>query len=219
MITEHQKQSLLKSYTQWADNQEQGFDLDNINRWLRDYKGFVDYFYETFDKYNQFYAEKTEDNFNSFLENVYNAVNTQKKTTSNQTLDELKNYGYWDINAGSLTVTICLDRKNFDMRVSDYFNGYAKIGREELFEPFEDMEYTTLKYFAEEELQKTQVQMLARIENLIEKPLYDELSAYEQGIRDMINFLNNRDYATSQGVYFHILDTFLYNHAKEFKVW
>ena len=219
MITEHQKQSLLKSYTQWANNQEQGFDLDNINRWLRDYKGFVDYFYEIFDKYNQFYVEKTEDNFNSFLEDIYSAVNKQKKTTSNQTLDELKNYSYWNINAGSLTVTICLDRKNFDMRVSDYFNGYAKIGREELFEPFEDMEYTTLKYFAEEELQKTQVQMLARIENLIEKPLYDELSAYEQGIRDMINFLNNRDYATSQGVYFHILDTFLYNHAKEYKVW
>ena len=147
MITEHQKQSLLKSYTQWAGNQEQGFDLDNINRWLRDYKGFIDYFYEVFDKYNQFYAEKTEDNFNSFLENVYNTVNKPTHNSSCQTLNELKEFEYWDINVGSITVTIHLDKKHFDMRVSEYFNGYAKQDGIELSEPFEDLEYNTLEQF------------------------------------------------------------------------
>lgn len=60
--------------------------------------------------------------------------------------------------------------------------------------------------------------MLAKIQEIIEKPLYDELSAYEQGIRDMINFLNNREYATNQDVYFHIYDTYLQNHSKEYGV-
>ena len=220
MISEYQKQNLLKNYTQWVNNEETGFDLDNINRWLIDFKKFQNYFTACFNKYITLYSnKKVESEFDNFLELIYNTVNKYADLSSNQTLNEVKNFFFWDINVNSITVTIVIDKKNFNLRLSDYFNGYAKIDGIELSEPFEDMECTTLKFFAEEELQKTKIQMLNRIEELIKKPLYDELTPYEQGIRDMINFMNNESYATSQGVYFHILDTFIHNHSKEYKAW
>lgn len=218
MITKSQRDSLIKTYVQWMSNEEMGFDLDNINHWLRDFTEFTNFFVKIVDLYNDLMVEKTEDKFDDFVQYVYNAVNTNKSITSNQTCEEVKENGWWDMNFKSITITVQARRKNFDFRISDYFNGYAKINGSELFEPFEDIEYTTLKYFAEEEMQKTTTQMLAKIQEIIEKPLYDELSAYEQGIRDMINFLNNREYATNQDVYFHIYDTYLQNHSKEYGV-
>lgn len=218
MITKSQRDSLIKTYVQWMSNEEMGFDLDNINHWLRDFTEFTNFFVKIVDLYNDLMVEKTEDKFDDFVQYVYNAVNTNKSITSNQTCEEVKENKWWDMNFKSITITVQARRKNFDFRISDYFNGYAKINGSELFEPFEDIEYTTLKYFAEEEMQKTTTQMLAKIQEIIEKPLYDELSAYEQGIRDMINFLNNREYATNQDVYFHIYDTYLQNHSKEYGV-
>lgn len=218
MITKSQRDSLIKTYVQWMSNEEMGFDLDNINHWLRDFTEFTNFFVKIVDLYNDLMVEKTEDKFDDFVQYVYNAVNTNKSITSNQTCEEVKENGWWDMNFKSITITVQARRKNFDFRISDYFNGYAKINGSKLFEPFEDIEYTTLKYFAEEEMQKTTTQMLAKIQEIIEKPLYDELSAYEQGIRDMINFLNNREYATNQDVYFHIYDTYLQNHSKEYGV-
>lgn len=218
MITKSQRDSLIKTYVQWMSNEEMGFDLDNINHWLRDFTEFTNFFVKIVDLYNDLMVEKTEDKFDDFVQYVYNAVNTNKSITSNQTCEEVKENGWWDMNFKSITITVQARRKNFDFRISDYFNGYAKINGSELFEPFEDIEYTTLKYFAEEEMQKTTTQMLTKIQEIIEKPLYDELSAYEQGIRDMINFLNNREYATNQDVYFHIYDTYLQNHSKEYGV-
>lgn len=218
MITKSQRDSLIKTYVQWMSNEEMGFDLDNINHWLRDFTEFTNFFVKIVDLYNDLMVEKTEDKFDDFVQYVYNAVNTNKSITSNQTCEEVKENGWWDMNFKSITITVQARRKNFDFRISDYFNGYAKINGSELFEPFEDIEYTTLKYFAEEEMQKTTTQMLAKIQEIIEKPLYDELSAYEQGIRDMINFLNNREYATNQDVYFYIYDTYLQNHSKEYGV-
>lgn len=218
MITKSQRDSLIKTYVQWMSNEEMGFDLDNINHWLRDFTEFTNFFVKIVDLYNDLMVEKTEDKFDDFVQYVYNAVNTNKSITSNQTCEEVKENEWWDMNFKSITITVQARRKNFDFRISDYFNGYAKINGSELFEPFEDIEYTTLKYFAEEEMQKTTTQMLAKIQEIIEKPLYDELSEYEQGIRDMINFLNNREYATNQNVYFHIYDTYLQNHSKEYGV-
>lgn len=219
MITEHQKQSLLKTYVEWTNNQEIGFDLDNINHWLRDFTEFTNIFTKYVDIYLDFYTERTDNNFENFAKNIYNAVTNNKSFTSHTEFKDIINYGYWDVDFKSISVTIGTNPKFFEFNIPPYFNGYVKENGIELSEPFEDIEYTTLKYFAEEEMQKTQIQMLAKIEELINKPNYDDLSSYEQGIRDMINFINNKDYATTQGVYFHVLDTFVHNHSKEFRLW
>lgn len=66
---------------------------------------------------------------------------------------------------------------------------------------------------------KTLIDMLAEIQHAVEAPLYDDLTPYFQGIRDMINFLNDREYASSIEVYEHIINEYkrIYNKHGELK--
>lgn len=45
------------------------------------------------------------------------------------------------------------------------------------------------------------IEKLAEIERLVNIPKYDDLNDYLRGVRDMINFLNNAEYATSDEVF------------------
>lgn len=66
---------------------------------------------------------------------------------------------------------------------------------------------------------KTLIDMLAEIQHIVEAPLYDDLTPYLQGIRDMINFLNNREYANSIEIHEHIINEYkrIYNKNGELK--
>ena len=118
MITKSQRDSLIKTYVQWMSNEEMGFDLDNINHWLRDFTEFTNFFVKIVDLYNDLMVEKTEDKFDDFVQYVYNAVNTNKSITSNQTCEEVKENEWWDMNFKSITITVQARRKNFDFRIN-----------------------------------------------------------------------------------------------------
>lgn len=142
MICKELQERLLNNYQQWLDNKEVGFDKLNIEHWLFDYGTFRDFFYSVVERYQHL---NTVETFEIFLEEVYKTVNKLSNITSNQTLNEVKNFGYWDINFGSICVTI--SNYNNILVVSDYYNGYAKQDGIELSEPFEDLEYNTLEQF------------------------------------------------------------------------
>lgn len=55
-------------------------------------------------------------------------------------------------------------------------------------------------------MNKTIIQMLQDIEYAVNVPMYDDLTPYLMGVRDLINFLNNAEYATSEEVYKHIIN-------------
>lgn len=144
MICKELQTKQLKNYQQWFDNKEVGFNRLNIEHWLFDYGTFKDFLNGVVEKYQHL------NTFETFLEQVYKTINKLSNVTSNQTLNEVVNFGYWDINFGSICATISIDKENFIIKLSDYYNGYAKENGTELSEPFEDLEYNTLEQFYNE---------------------------------------------------------------------
>ena len=55
-------------------------------------------------------------------------------------------------------------------------------------------------------MDKTIIDMLQEIQNAVNKPLYDDLTPYLTGIRDLLNLINNVEYAPANEVYEHIME-------------
>ena len=63
-------------------------------------------------------------------------------------------------------------------------------------------------------MNKTTIDYLQKIQDLIYNPLYDDLTTYLKGMRDLLNLINNVDYV-NQG---EILD-YVLNELRSIKKW
>lgn len=128
-LTLEQQEKYKNQYLQWL--QEENITIDDYKEFIADYtsirntiNAFIDEFYNT-------RLEKTKENL---VEYVYDKLRHVAGVTHAQTKDEILEFGYWDIEFG--TVTISLTVENNILKLSNFFNGYPH-NSDDIFEDIE----------------------------------------------------------------------------------
>ena len=130
-LTQKQKEKYKQTYLNYMKDYKE-FNYDFIKSVVVDFKTLK----LMIDKnVQEFKKTGLKNDLNALIEHVYNKLNRVSLITQQQTLNEVKNFGYWDIDFCDITGTIHVDEKNVNLELSEYVNGYTK----DFSEPFEDL--------------------------------------------------------------------------------
>lgn len=130
-LTQKQKEKYKQTYLNYIRDYEE-FNYDFIKSVVVDFKTLK----LMIDKnVREFKKTGLKNDLNALIEYIYNKLNRVSLITQQQTLNEVKNFGYWDIDFCDITGTIHIDKENVNLELSECVNGYTK----DFSEPFEDL--------------------------------------------------------------------------------
>lgn len=125
-VDEQQFNKHKEEMQQWID--KEGLEIADIKQFVKDY----DEIKQIIDEY----ATK----YNNDVATVYKELDKVAGVTMQQPVNEVINFGFWDIDYNSLTITINIDN---GIVLSNYFNGFdAKCS-----DPWEDIEIDVARSF------------------------------------------------------------------------
>lgn len=125
-VDEQQFNKHKEEMQQWIDNE--GLEIADIKQFVKDY----DEIKQIIDEYATKYSND--------VGHVYVELDKVAGVTMQQTLADVKAFGFWDIDYNSLTITINIDN---GIVLSNYFNGFdAKCS-----DPWEDIEIDVARSF------------------------------------------------------------------------
>jgi hypothetical protein len=130
-LTKEQQEKYRNTYLKYMENYED-FTKDFIQEIIKDYNSLKDLL-------NTFVTECKETDFKKTIEYVYNSFIHEESSTKGlnqiQTVKDVLEYEYWDMDFRSITATIYIDPEHKTLSVSEFVNGYTEI----FTEPFEDL--------------------------------------------------------------------------------
>lgn len=136
-LTKEQQEKYKNTYLKYMKEYED-FTENFIKEVIKDYNSINDLL-------NTFVTECKETDFKKTIEYVYNSfVNTSnlvKGLYQHQTLKEVLENEHWDMDFGSITVTISINFVEQKLELYEFVNGYT----EQFTEPFEDLYIPILK--------------------------------------------------------------------------
>ena len=137
-LTEQQKEKYKNTYLNYIKDYEDEFTYDFIREVISDFKTLK----KIIDVFVSEHKEKrpTSD-LNDLIEYVYNKLNHIVSITQQQSLNEVKNFGHWDIDFNTITGTIHIDETSIDLGLSEFVNGYPN----EMCDAFEDLHVDVLE--------------------------------------------------------------------------
>lgn len=125
-VDEKQFNKYRAEMQQWINNE--GLDITDVKQFVKDYdeiKLIIDE-----------YAIK----YNNDVEHIYVELEKVAGVSMQQTLADVKAWGFWDIDYKSLTITINIDN---GIILSNYFNGFDT----KCSDPWEDIEIDVARSF------------------------------------------------------------------------
>ena len=144
-ITKEQKEKYKQTFLGYIKDYPNEFTTDFIREVISDFKALKSVIDENILEFNK---TSLKNDFNALIEHVYNKLRHISCAITQQSLNEIKHFGYWDIDYGTITGTIHLDEENNQLELIEYVNGYPK----EFEHPFEDLRIDVLEEVLEEYL-------------------------------------------------------------------
>lgn len=138
-LTQEQKEKYKNTYIGYIKDYADEFTYDFIKEVVIDFKTLklmIDQHVSEFKKKRHTYE------MNDLIEYVYDKLNRVTLITQQQSLNEVKNFGHWDIDFCTITGTIYIDiDNNKSLELSEFVNGYTK----DFSDPFEDLHVDVLE--------------------------------------------------------------------------
>lgn len=131
VLTKEEKEKYKQKYQSYMENYK-SFDRCFIDKVINDFNALKN----TID-YNISKCHSAD--LNDLIEYVYNGLKRQLIVIHCQTLNEVKNFGFWDIDYGSITGTIYISENKIEL--SEIVSAYV----DNEFEPYEDLHIEVLK--------------------------------------------------------------------------
>lgn len=122
-LTQEQKDKYKKTYESYINKNFNKLFISEVISDFNALKKLIDY--------NISKCNSTD--INEVIECVYNNLKRYSKISHCQSLNEVKNFGMWDINYGCITGTICIRENKIEL--SEFINAYV----DNEFEPYEDL--------------------------------------------------------------------------------
>lgn len=138
-LTKEQKEKYKNTYLDYMKNYPDEFTYDFIKGVIIDFKTIRLIVNENV---LEFKKKHSTYDLNDLIEHVYNKLENVTLITQHQTLKDVKEFNFWDIDFCDITGTIHIDIENKNLELSEYVNGYTKV----IFsEPFEDLHVEVLE--------------------------------------------------------------------------
>lgn len=128
-LTKEQQEKYKNQYLQWL--QEENITINDYKEFIADYTSIRDVICDFIDDFYVTDLEKIQENL---VEYVYDKLRHVVGVTHAQIKDEILEFGYWNIEFG--TVTISLTVENNILKMSNFFNGYPN-NSDDIYEDIE----------------------------------------------------------------------------------
>lgn len=142
-ITKEQKEKYKQTFLGYIKDYPNEFTTDFVREVISDFKALKSAIDESILEFNK---TRLENDFKDLIEHVYNKLISMPSIINQQSLNEIKLFGHWDIDYGVITGTIHLDEETNQLELIEYINGYPK----EYEYPFEDLRVDVLEEVLEE---------------------------------------------------------------------
>lgn len=142
-ITKEQKEKYKQTFLGYIKDYPNEFTTDFIREVISDFKTLKSVIDESILEFNK---TSLKNDFNALIEHVYDRLRHISCAITQQSLNEIKYFGAWDVDYGTITGTIHLDEETNQLELIEYINGYPK----EYEYPFEDLRVDVLEEVLEE---------------------------------------------------------------------
>lgn len=142
-ITKEQKEKYKQTFLGYIKDYPNEFTTDFVREVISDFKALKSAIDESILEFNK---TSLKNDFKDLTEHVYNKLISMPSIINQQSLNEIKYFGAWDIDYGTITGTIHLDEETNQLELIEYVNGYPK----ECEYPFEDLRVDVLEEVLEE---------------------------------------------------------------------
>ena len=142
-ITKEQKEKYKQTFLGYIKDYPNEFTTDFIREVISDFKTLKSVIDESILEFNKLCPKG---DFKDLIEHVYDRLRHTSCAITQQSLNEIKYFGAWDIDYDTITGTIHLDEETNQLELIEYVNGYPK----EFEYPFEDLRVDVLEEILEE---------------------------------------------------------------------
>lgn len=131
-LTQEQKEKYKKIYNNYIEEYAEEFTYDFIDEVVKNFNELK----LTINQYVTDFKKKSDKyEINDLIDYVYSNLNRTLAVTQQQSLQEVKTFGHWDLDYYTITGTIHIDTENKILELSEFVNGYPN----EMSDPFEDL--------------------------------------------------------------------------------